>query len=163
MSLTRKKTQTTLNKKSGFPAALYLPLAVLQAHKLLLHVVVPRLPPQTSFTCSIFCVSWVLSLSQVWSNTVTCLWGGVLVSYLRHLVGNHTGYPGLSFCFGKPHTTVVTFSSVTIFNCYKLGFLAQIFQNSECLGALPVELWIRLESWSGGPACTAVWCPLRNP
>lgn len=42
-------------------------------------------------------------------------------------MASHTDCPCLSFCFGKPHTTAVTFSSVTGFACYKLGFMAQNF------------------------------------
>lgn len=116
------------------------------------------------FYISIFYVNLALSLSQVWSNTATatCPWGDVLVSDLRYLMASHTDYPGLSFCFVKLHTTAVTFISVTSIACYKLGFLAQIFQRSECFGVPPVEQMIRAGGWSGGPECTAVWRPLRS-
>lgn len=49
-SVSYQENNPTLNKKVRVSCWFYLPLAMLQAHKLFLHIVIPRFPPETSFT-----------------------------------------------------------------------------------------------------------------
>lgn len=110
------------------------------------------------FYISIFHVSLVLSLSQVWSDTAiaTNPWGDILVSHVRHLMAIHTDHLGFSFCFSKPHTTPVTFSSVTSFACYK-------FSKGESVLGHHQRSWGSEEGADQeGPECAAGWSPLRN-